>query len=423
MGMSDNKYAGLSSHLAGVNALDSVIVPHPVIENLSVLPTGPVPPNPADLLSSERLRASHCRLGQLYKFIVIDSPPIMAATDAVILSVLADGVLIVVRSGETPKDAFTRTRDLLGGVRSRLLGVLLNAVDSNAPDYYYSYRYYPYSYRGYSHDATKPEEPCIESLSFRPRFFVSGGFVRFLITGGAGFIGSHLAERLLERGDEVLLFDNLSTGSMENIRHFKKYDRMHYFLGTLKTGTCSRNSSTNPPRFSISRRPSAFVLIVESPVRTIATNVDGTKLVLETASKKRKLVFVASTRRSTARAPTFRSVKTMIWFWVPRPRAAGAMLPRRRSTNSLRSPTGRKENCPLSWHASSIPWGRVRRAGTAWCCRILCAGALDAPSPYTAAVRSRAASATCATPWSQCFDWWRTIMPWEKSSISAPIAR
>jgi capsular exopolysaccharide synthesis family protein len=160
MGMSDNKYAGLSSHLAGVSALDSVIVPHPVIENLSILPTGPVPPNPADLLSSERLRQAIVELRRFYKFIVIDSPPIMAATDAVILSVLADGVLIVVRSGETPKDAFTRTRDLLGGVRSRLLGVLLNAVDSNAPDYYYSYRYYPYSYRGYSHDATKPEEPA-----------------------------------------------------------------------------------------------------------------------------------------------------------------------------------------------------------------------------------------------------------------------
>jgi Mrp family chromosome partitioning ATPase len=76
----------------------------------------------------------------------------MAATDAVILSVLVDGVLLVVRSGETPKEAFARMRDLLNGVKARMLGVLLNAVDSNAPDYYYSYRYYPYSYGGYSHD-------------------------------------------------------------------------------------------------------------------------------------------------------------------------------------------------------------------------------------------------------------------------------
>ncbi len=70
----------------------------------------------------------------------------MAATDAVILSVQADGVLLVVRSGETPKEAFTRSRDLLVSVKSNLLGVVLNAVDAGAPDYYYSYRYYPYSY-------------------------------------------------------------------------------------------------------------------------------------------------------------------------------------------------------------------------------------------------------------------------------------
>jgi Mrp family chromosome partitioning ATPase len=60
--------------------------------------------------------------------------------------VLADGVLLVVRSGETPKEAFTRARDLLASVKCRLLGVVLNAVDASAPDYYYSYRYYPYSY-------------------------------------------------------------------------------------------------------------------------------------------------------------------------------------------------------------------------------------------------------------------------------------
>jgi Mrp family chromosome partitioning ATPase len=64
----------------------------------------------------------------------------------VILSVQVDGVLLVVRSGETPKAAFTRTCDLLVSVKSRMLGVVLNAVDAHAPDYYYSYRYYPYSY-------------------------------------------------------------------------------------------------------------------------------------------------------------------------------------------------------------------------------------------------------------------------------------
>ncbi len=146
LSLADGKYAGLSSYLAGVSSLDLVTVPHPAITNLAAIPTGPVPPNPADLLSSRRLRDALAQLREEYKFIVLDSPPIMAATDAVILSVLADGVLLVVRSGETPKEAFTRTRDLLANVRCRMLGVVLNAVDSSAPDYYYSYRYYPYSY-------------------------------------------------------------------------------------------------------------------------------------------------------------------------------------------------------------------------------------------------------------------------------------
>jgi polysaccharide biosynthesis transport protein len=161
LNLGDGKYAGLSSYLAGVSSLDLVTVPHPAIPNLAAIPTGPLPPSPADLLSSHKLAEAVAALRSQYKFIVIDSPPIMAATDAVILSVLADGVLLVVRSGETPKEAFTRTRDLLASVKCRMLGVVLNAVDSSAPDYYYSYRYYPYSY-GYgpqeSHDERQDDE-------------------------------------------------------------------------------------------------------------------------------------------------------------------------------------------------------------------------------------------------------------------------
>lgn len=146
LNLGTGKYAGLSSYLAGVSSLDLVTVPHPAIDNLAAIPTGPLPPNPADLLSSHRLTDAITELRKKYKFIVIDSPPIMAATDAVVLSVQTDGVLLVVRSGETPKEAFARTRDLLTSVKCHILGVVLNAVDSSAPDYYYSYRYYPYSY-------------------------------------------------------------------------------------------------------------------------------------------------------------------------------------------------------------------------------------------------------------------------------------
>ena len=108
------------------------------------------------MLSSHLLADALHELRSQYKFIVIDSPPVMAATDSVILSVLADGVLLVVRSGETPKEAFTRARDLLTSVKCRLLGVVLNAVDSTAPDYYYSYRYYPYSYGYGPQEAAEP---------------------------------------------------------------------------------------------------------------------------------------------------------------------------------------------------------------------------------------------------------------------------
>jgi capsular exopolysaccharide synthesis family protein len=168
LNLAGGKYAGLSSYLAGVSSLDLVSVPHPAIPNLVAIPTGPLPPNPADLLSSHKLADAIAELRTKFKFIVIDSPPVMAATDAVILSVQADGVLLVVRSGETPKEAFTRTRDLLNSVKCRILGVVLNAVDSSAPDYYYSYRYYPYS-SGYGPQeaAEAPHEEDSEAIAQR----------------------------------------------------------------------------------------------------------------------------------------------------------------------------------------------------------------------------------------------------------------
>jgi UDP-glucose 4-epimerase len=119
--------------------------------------------------------------------------------------------------------------------------------------------------------------------------------LRFLITGGAGFIGSHLAERLLARGDEVLLFDNLSTGSMENIRHLKKNDRMHYFLDSIENRQLLAELVDESDAIFHLAAAVGVRLIVESPVRTIETNVNGTQLVLEAAYKKRKRVFIAST--------------------------------------------------------------------------------------------------------------------------------
>ncbi len=119
--------------------------------------------------------------------------------------------------------------------------------------------------------------------------------MRFLITGGAGFIGSHLAERLLARGDEVFLFDNLSTGSMENIRHLKSCDRMHYFLDSIDNRQLLAELVDESDAVFHLAAAVGVRLIVESPVRTIETNVNGTQHVLEAAYKKRKRVFIAST--------------------------------------------------------------------------------------------------------------------------------
>ena len=107
----------------------------------------------------------------------------------------------------------------------------------------------------------------------------------YLITGGAGFIGSHLAERLLERGDQVLLMDNLSTGSMENIRHLKKYDRMHYFLEPLENRQLLAELVDEADVIFHLAAAVGVKLIVESPVRTIETNVRGTETVLALANK------------------------------------------------------------------------------------------------------------------------------------------
>jgi len=119
--------------------------------------------------------------------------------------------------------------------------------------------------------------------------------VRALITGGAGFIGSYLSERLLDDGHDVLALDNLSTGSIDNIAHLKGSRGFEYFV----------DSVTNEPLLAelIDRSDIVFhlaaavgvKLIVEQPVHTIETNVHGTEVVLKHANKKKKLVVLAST--------------------------------------------------------------------------------------------------------------------------------
>jgi UDP-glucose 4-epimerase len=119
--------------------------------------------------------------------------------------------------------------------------------------------------------------------------------VRALITGGAGFIGSHLAERLLARGDEVIILDDLSTGSVENIRHLKTHERFQCVFDSIQNRMLLAELVDESEVVFHLAAAVGVRLIVESPVRTIETNVNGTQLVLEAACRKKKLVFTAST--------------------------------------------------------------------------------------------------------------------------------
>jgi len=119
--------------------------------------------------------------------------------------------------------------------------------------------------------------------------------VRYLITGGAGFIGSHLAEYLLGRGDSVIVLDDLSTGSIENIRHLRNLPGMEYHLDSIENRHLLAELVDEAEVVIHLAAAVGVRLVVESPVRTIETNVNGTQHVLDASAKKRKLVFIAST--------------------------------------------------------------------------------------------------------------------------------
>src|SRR5579872_3945422 len=119
--------------------------------------------------------------------------------------------------------------------------------------------------------------------------------MRVLITGGAGFIGSHLAEALLERGDEVFVLDDLSTGSIDNITHLKGTPGFHYTIDSVTNEPLLAEMLDRCDTVVHLAAAVGVKLIVEAPVRTIETNVHGTEVVLKHANKKKKLVVIAST--------------------------------------------------------------------------------------------------------------------------------
>jgi exopolysaccharide transport family protein len=151
--------AGLSNVLTGGTTLQQATARSSSLPNLFVLPAGTPPPNPAELLASAQMFDILAELREQYDHIIVDTPPTLSVTDAVVLSTRADAVVLVIRSGQTTKPALRRARDILAQVNARVAGVLMNAVNLNSPDYYYYYEYQgKYGQRYYDEEMTGSEQ-------------------------------------------------------------------------------------------------------------------------------------------------------------------------------------------------------------------------------------------------------------------------
>jgi capsular exopolysaccharide synthesis family protein len=144
---------GLSTMMTGGDACEDAIMSTEIV-NLFVLTAGPPPPQPAELLGSTLMKDYLARLRQQFDHIVIDTPPALSVTDAVLLSIEADSVIIVLRSGQTTKAALRRVRDLLSHVNARITGIVVNAFDLHSGSSYYYH--YDAKYYGRYYDDNSP---------------------------------------------------------------------------------------------------------------------------------------------------------------------------------------------------------------------------------------------------------------------------
>ncbi len=141
-----NGRVGLTTLLTGTSTLAESLQRVPELPNLDVLPSGPVPPFPTEMLSSETMQKLLLGCRDLYTYIVIDSPPVLSVTDSVILARDSDAVVLVVRHGKSNKHVVRRARDLLIRSGAAITGIVLNAIDVSSPEYYGYYGYSKYNY-------------------------------------------------------------------------------------------------------------------------------------------------------------------------------------------------------------------------------------------------------------------------------------
>jgi len=146
---------GLSNFLSGNADLESVIKKSN-IPNLFYIPSGPIPPNPSELIGSKLFKSMMESLGEQFDHIILDSPPVLGFADSIILSTAVDGVILVVLGGKTPRETLQRAKEVLLQVNAKILGVVINRVDIQRSDYgYYYYRYHYY----YGKEGKKKELP------------------------------------------------------------------------------------------------------------------------------------------------------------------------------------------------------------------------------------------------------------------------
>ena len=249
--------------------------------------------------------------------------------------------------------------------------------------------------------------------------------VKALITGGAGFIGSHLAEQLLQRGHEVGVIDNLSTGSIENISHLKSAPGFSYVIDTID----------NEPLLAewIDRSDVVFhlaaavgvKLIVERPVHTIETNVHGTEVVLKHANKKKKLVVLASTSEVYGKStdvPFREDAELVLGATVEAPlgvrvQQAARRVPRARVLEGTE--TARRDRAAVQ-HSRTAPDRAVRNGPSR---RSSGRRSADNRSRCSVTAASHAASPTSATSWMRSSRWPPSRAPWARCSTSATPAR
>lgn len=141
---------GISTVIVGKATLDEALK-RTDVPNLDVLPCGPVPPNPSELLHTDRFGAILADLAKMYDRVILDSPPSSAVTDPAVLGNVADGVVLVVKAGETTRDAAMHARRQLATAKARLFGVIVNAIDFSNPAYGYEYYYRNYYRYGYTY--------------------------------------------------------------------------------------------------------------------------------------------------------------------------------------------------------------------------------------------------------------------------------